>query len=408
MSRQKNICYLSYDGITDPLGQSQILPYLLKLNKNTDLNFTIISFEKKSNRQKISNQQKVLSKENIFWLPLSYTKYPPIISTLFDIFKLNLAIKKLNYQRKISLIHCRSYITSLSGLKFKAEDNIPFIFDMRGLYADERLDGKIWNKKNIFYYFIYKYFKKKEKQFLTESAHTISLTFSGKKELKSWKLQNLSPISVIPCCTDEDLFKLDNVKFKRNQLGIDKNDFVISYIGSIGTWYMLDEMLDFFNVLKRKMPDSKFLFITKDNPIQVYKKCSKKSIPKNSILIKESSREIMPSYISASNFSIFFILPYFSKKASSPTKMGEIMNLGVPINCNTGVGDVDKVINECMPELLVKGFNNQEYQRITNLISSNYKFESSKIIQTSHKNFSLNKGVKKYADIYTQILNKKT
>ena len=76
----------------------------------------------------------------------------------------------------------------------------------------------------------------------------------------------------------------------------------------------------------------------------------------------------MPSYIGVSDFSIFFILPVFSKKASSPTKMGEIMNLGIPIICNSGVGDVDNIMKACMPELLVKDFDKKEYNRIVDLI----------------------------------------
>tara|TARA_X000000950_G_scaffold231669_1_gene280289 strand:+ start:2062 stop:2895 length:834 start_codon:yes stop_codon:yes gene_type:complete len=275
---------------------------------------------------------------------------------------------------------------------------------MRGFYADERVDGKIWNINNLIYNLIYKFFKRKEKQFLIKSSHTISLTFSGKKEIESWNLPNLSPISIIPCCTEESLFKVDNIKDLRKELGVKKNEFIISYVGSIGTWYMLDEMLDFFKILISKKPDSRFLFITKDNPDQIYEKCLKKKIPKSSILIKESSREMMPSYIGLSDFSIFFILPCYSKKASSPTKMGEIMNLGIPIICNSGVGDVDEVMKTSMPDLLVKTFSNREYQRILELILYNFTTKSEKIIQTSHNYFSLNKGVRKYLDIYNQIL----
>tara|TARA_X000000950_G_scaffold61189_1_gene74510 strand:- start:1788 stop:3008 length:1221 start_codon:yes stop_codon:yes gene_type:complete len=404
LTQNKHICYISYDGITDPLGQSQVLPYITGINKILKVKFTIISFEKKSNKYKVSNQKKELNQENINWVPLTYTKYPPILSTLLDIFKLNLALKKVNFKKEINLIHCRSYITSLSGLKFKSRYKIPFIFDMRGFYADERIDGKIWNKNHFIYKNVYKYFKIKEHQFLQLSNHNISLTKAGKEEIESWNLQNLSPISTIPCCADENLFKKENIKEIRNELGIVDSDFIISYVGSIGTWYMLDEMLDFFKILSQKKSTSKFLFITKDNPDLIFQNCLKKNIPKSSILVKESSREMMPSYIGLSDFSIFFILPLYSKIASSPTKMGEIMNLGISIICNSGVGDVEKVINECMPELLVNEFNDQEYERIVDLILTNYKVNKSTIVKTSKKYFSLTKGVKKYANIYNQIL----
>ena len=154
-----------------------------------------------------------------------------------------------------------------------------------------------------------------------------------------------------------------------------------------------------------KKANSIFLFITKDNPNLIFDKCLEKQIPKSSIVIQPSSREMMPSYIGLSNFSIFFILPVYSKKASSPTKMGEIMNLGIPIICNSGVGDVDEVMEISMPELLVKYFNTQEYERIVDLILNDFNFETEKIIQTSHNFYSLNNGVKKYLDIYNEILN---
>ncbi len=404
MIQNKHICYISYDGIIDPLGQSQVLPYIMEMNKILKVKFTIISFEKKINKSKVSNQKKKLNQENINWIHLTYTKYPPILSTLLDIFKLNLALKKLNFQKEINLIHCRSYITSLSGLKFKSKYETPFIFDMRGFYANERIDGSIWNKNHIIYKYVYKYFKIKEHQFLQLSNHTISLTQSGKKEIQSWGLPNLSPITIIPCCTDENLFQKKNIQNVRSELGFNKEDFIISYVGSIGTWYMLDEMLDFFKCLQIKKSNAKFLFITKDDPLLILEKVKSKEIDAKCIKIQSSSREMMPSYIGVSNFSIFFILPVFSKKASSPTKMGEIMNLGIPIICNFGVGDVDEIMEKSMPELLVKYFSNNEYNRVIDIITNNYKPNLKNIIKTSQSYYSLEKGVKKYLDIYKQIL----
>lgn len=405
---ENQILYLTYDGLTDPLGQSQIQPYILGLNKFKEYKFTIISFEKKKNRHLIKSIRTKIEKKNIHWIALNYTRNPPIISTFIDLIKLKHVVDKLILSKNIQLLHCRSYITSIVALKVKKNFNIPFIFDMRGFYADERVDGKIWNTNNFIYKIIYNFFKYKEKQFLTKSSHNVSLTFAGKKEIESWGLTKISPMSVIPCCTDENLFKLNNVKNLREELGLGKKEFIISYVGSIGTWYLLKEMLEFFKILKTKVDKAKFLFITKDNPKLIYKWIKELSIPLDSIMIKSSEREMIPSLISVSNFSIFFITPKFSKKASSPTKMGEIMNLGIPIICNTGVGDVEKIMNECMPELLVNDFNKKEYNRIINLILNNYKVNQQKIVNISRKYYSLKNGIKKYNDIYTQLLLKQT
>ena len=169
---------------------------------------------------------------------------------------------------------------------------------------------------------------------------------------------------------------------------------------------MLDEMLDFFKCLQIKKPNAKFFFITKDDSQLILEKVKSKKIDVSNIKIQPSSREMMPSYIGVSNFSIFLILPVFSKKASSPTKMGEIMNLGIPIICNSGVGDVDEIMEKSMPELLVKEFSNKEYERVINLITNNYKPNQKTIIETSHSYYSLDKGVEKYKEVYKEILGK--
>ena len=402
--KEKKVVFLSYDGITDPLGLSQILPYLFGISSNKNYRITIVSFEKTKNL--LQNKDVILNKlkkNNVDWIPLKYTKYPPIFSTIWDIYKLRKVVNKLK-NNGLDLIHCRSYITTFVALGVKKTQNIPFIFDMRGFYADERVDGKIWSLKNLIYKKIYNYFKSKEKEFLQFSDYTISLTESGKKEILSWNLPNQFKIKVIPCCTDENLFQTKNIKNVRSELGFNKDDFIISYVGSIGTWYMLDEMLDFFKCLQIKKPNAKFFFITKDNPQLILEKVKSKKIDVSSIKIQPSSREMMPSYIGVSNFSIFFILPVFSKKASSPTKMGEIMNLGIPIICNSGVGDVDEIMEKSMPSLLVKDFSNKEYERVIDLISFDYKPNQKRIIQTSHSYYSLEKGVEKYKEVYKEIL----
>ena len=88
------ILYLSYDGMTDSLGQSQVLPYLLRLAEK-GFAYTIISFEKEENF--ITNKstiENLLKGTCIKWVPLKYTKRPPVLSTIFDVWKLKKRLKR--------------------------------------------------------------------------------------------------------------------------------------------------------------------------------------------------------------------------------------------------------------------------------------------------------------------------
>jgi hypothetical protein len=119
VSIKTNILYLTYDGLTDPLGQSQILPYLEGLAEE-GYSFTIISFEKeKPFEERGSLIEEVIKRNNMQWCPLPYHKFPPVLSTLYDVFRLYRIAVSLHRKKSFTIVHCRSYITSLIGMRLK-------------------------------------------------------------------------------------------------------------------------------------------------------------------------------------------------------------------------------------------------------------------------------------------------
>ncbi|MBP8192146.1 MAG: glycosyltransferase [Chitinophagales bacterium] len=404
----KQVLYISYDGMTDPLGQSQVIPYLIGLS-NKGFKITLISCEKRENSAAKSKIETLLNSHHICWEPLLYTKKPPILSTIYDIIRIKRLALRLHQKNNFNIVHCRSYIAALVGLKLKKEQKIKFIFDMRGFWADERVDGKLWNLKNPLYKIVYNYFKRKEVAFLESADYTISLTNNAKQEILSWQNIHNNPIKiqVIPCCADLNLFNKSTINLnKKDQLKISLNinngDFVLLYLGSIGTWYMLHEMMEFFSVLKQKIPAAKFLFVTKEEHGRILETAERFNV-KDSIIIRPGNREEIPYLISLCNFSIFFILPAYSKKASSPTKQGELMAMGIPIICNTNVGDTDKIVNDYNSGILIADFNKQSY--LSAIDNMQIKFDEASIVDGAFDYFSLENGVEKYAAVYASVLN---
>lgn len=408
----EKVLYLSYDGMTDPLGQSQVLPYLVGLGKQ-GYQFTLISFEKE---ERVETGRAVIEKicrdNNIVWHPLRYTKKPPVLSTVKDLRALKKMISTLQSRAPFDLVHCRSYITALSGEWMKKKWGTKFVFDMRGFWADERVDGKIWNLKNPLFKLVFRYFKKKEKDFLSKADHIISLTHNAKAIIHSWKEVHNQPVSiqVIPCCVDLALFdpatiQQSSVDQLKNELAIPAGAEVISYIGSIGTWYMLPEMLDFFKQWLSKKPKSILLFVTNDNPDHILAAADKAGIAAASIRIKPATRTEVPLFISACDYSLFFIKPVFSKRASSPTKQGEIMAMGKPVICNSNVGDTDYVVKEYHSGVLVNDFSEMDYKKAIEEVTVNNHFDAVTIREGARQFFSLEEGVRRYAEVYRTVLN---
>ena len=400
------ILFISYDGMTDPLGQSQVIPYLQGLSASGH-RVWLLSFEKperyESGKMEISA---LLKNAEITWLPQKYTSKPPVLSTLKDIRTMRKVAFETITKEKIEVVHCRSYISALIGQAAKKKFGTRFIFDMRGFWADERVDGGLWKLSNPIFKRIYSFFKKKETQFLLEADAVVSLTQNAANEIHSWKGFQQVPITVIPCCADLDLFKrpeetrISNLK---NELQIPQDAFVLTYLGSLGTWYMLSEMLEFFKTLNHSNPNAHFLFLTADEPSMVFDEAYKMRIPKSQIRVKKASRKEVPLWASVGNASLFFIRPLFSKKASSPTKMGELMSLGMPLICNNQVGDVEQILRDGGNGIILKEFSESAYIKAISELDEVLALNPQNSIDCAYKYYSLKNGIEAYLSIYKRF-----
>ena len=194
--------------MTDPLGQSQVLPYIKSLSKH-GYEFHLISYEKPD---RFAQHKKVIQglcdEDGIQWHPQHYAKGKGLKTTLQQVQRMNKIALYLHNKHQFDIAHCRSYISAIAGMRLKLKYGVKFIFDMRGFWADERVDGSLWDLKKPIYRQIYNYFKRKERAFLKHADYVISLTENGKAEMLSWPTTDPDiNIKVIPCCTNLDLFQ---------------------------------------------------------------------------------------------------------------------------------------------------------------------------------------------------------
>lgn len=391
------------------MGQSQILPYLIGLSAH-GFQIGICSLEKPERYQENKAQIESMCREaKIEWHPIFYVSKPRFVHSLINKKRVRRKVYELIQSNNIRIIHARSYISAEIALEIKHKTGIPFIFDMRGFWADERVEGGIWNLRNPLFKWLYNYYKKLELKLFKEAAHVVSLTHKGKSVIHSWKgLENI-PIKVIPCCADLDFFNYQNQndmvgKEIRMQLGIPEEALVISYLGSWGTWYLPEEMMIFFSRMLLKRKDAVFLVMTKDDKQAVLNDALKYQIPNESLIIASVKRNDVPAYLAASDLGLFFIKPVFSKQASSPTKMGEMMGLGLPLICNSGVGDVADIMKRANGVIVntfdIESLDKAIDQALT-LVNSEKEINRNCALEI----YSLKNGVQSYLEIYKNLLN---
>jgi glycosyltransferase involved in cell wall biosynthesis len=397
---KKGVLYISYDGILEPLGQSQVLSYLEGLSNKRVI--YLISFEKGSDKKnqllykKISDRTK---KANIQWHPLKYHKWPTSLATLWDILHATVLSLWLVLRYQLKIVHARSYVASVSALVLKKILGIHYIFDMRGFWADERVDGGIWSRKGTLYHVS----KRFERSFLLNADVVVSLTHKAVVEMKRFHyLNNKIPyFEVIATCTDLDLFRpkveASNVNRKKN--------FTIGYVGSVGVWYLFEETLEYYKLIKEIVPDARLHIVNKGGHEYIEECLDNAMIDKESVLLETRDHAHVVRAMQSMDAGIFIIKPLYSKISSMPTKLGEFLGCGIPCVCNSGVGDMAEIVNNENVGVVLNSFDkSKKKESIVRLLELVKDPETKyRCREAALRYFSLKDGINSYKNIYHSL-----
>ena len=397
------ILYVSYDGMLEPLGQSQVLAYLKKLALNHQI--YLISFEKpvELRHGTVCRQvQKDIRKTGIGWYPLRYHKNPSALATTYDIFQGILLSVWIVSRYHVKIVHARSYVASVVALFLKKVFSIKFVFDMRGFWADERVDAGLWTRSGR----LYKAAKWFEAKFLLSADRVISLTHAGVDEINKFPyLKGRKPrFEVIPTCTDLELFRPRNGEKAKTSDG----HFTLGWIGAVKGWYLFDEALLFFRVLREKVSKARLCILNRENHPYILARLAAHDISTEVVEIKSVEHGAVPEEISHMDVGIFFIMPVFSKRASAPTKLGELLGCGVPCLSNDGVGDMTRILESENVGVVIRDFNEDSRESAINALLSLCADPEvmRRCVRAARKHFSLDDGVDAYDMTYRELLAK--
>ncbi len=392
------ILYVSYDGLSDPLGQAQVLPYIENLTAK-GYKFHILSAEK--DKTAIPQLDARLKEKGIGWTPVLYHKKPPVLSTLYDLHKMYKAGLKIIDTEEVSIVHTRSYLPQILFTKWKKKfPLLKSVFDIRGFWIDERIEGNIWPYKHI-YKVIVDYLRRLEPELYKSASQVVTLTTKAKEILAEGLYPYKDKISVIPCSTGLELPEIDKDKLK-SELGLAGRYPILVYSGSVGTWYMVKEMLDFFAVVKKHYPQAAFLFLSKVDKQELIR-ISGEKVAENDLVVKFVNRSDVMKYLQIADAGLFFIKPLWSKQASSPTKMGEMLAAGLPVIAND-IGDVGRIIEKYDCGVVVNRFDDDEYERIAGDFDKIRGKGNDKARFAAAEVFSMGRAVEKYAKVYASLI----
>jgi glycosyltransferase involved in cell wall biosynthesis len=405
--------FVSYNGLIEPLGSTQILPYVLGLADTFDV--SVLSFEKavrspNDDAADTAVTERRLKAHGVEWVRLRYHKSPSLPATLYDVGAGILRILGAHRRRPFDMVHARGYVPAAIALGVKKRTGVPFLFDIRGLQAEEYLDAGHWAADSL----AFRLTKHVEARVLRNADGLVTLTEAIRPTLRESpgldQRPVLPPWRVIASCVDLDTFRFDAEGRQRirARLGIGDRP-VLVYAGSVGTWYMLAEMLDFFQSARERWRGLFFLGLVNRSPDVVADALRARGVPPSDFAITWARHDEMAAHLSAADAGIAFIRPSPSKRSSSPTKYAEYLACGLPFAATGGVGDVDELLTSTGAGVLLSEHSRGAYHaaadRLQELATAGNR---SRWRAVAERNFSLaTRALPAYRELYEQILRRR-
>lgn len=377
----KKILYISYDSINDPISESQILPVLKSLSKSYQVH--LISFEKTILKKKI----KFLGG----WDKIQYRKsiLGKIYTFILCFFKIYFLLKR----KDIKIVHCRSYIPGIIVWFVKKIIPIKYIFDIRGFWFDEKKDAKLIS------IFSYKILKSFEKVLFNDAECIVTLSKRSIPYINKVLKSNKNKVHFVNCFTD-------TIKFRKSLNSI-KNKVIFGYVGNVSLSYNFGKVLDFLKIYNNINPNWNFLFVNNYLKLKDKKKLFRNTNLNEKIFHLETKFKSIEKIYKKVNIGIYFLKKDFSKIASCPTKLGEMMSSGIPVITNSGIGDIKLYLdNKKKSGFIIDKLNTKNIKQMNNFIlkKKNYLKLKKNARYNAIKYFEKNKNILIYKNIYKNII----
>ncbi|MFH1508135.1 MAG: radical SAM protein [Candidatus Omnitrophota bacterium] len=396
--KKTRVLFVAYHSVAEPIMESQGFSYMRGLTKKNGIEYSLLSFETRSSRDKAAD---IISHTGfpLKWRYSYYHQKPRSLATLFDIFRGIFIMSGMIVRRRVKIIHARGLISGLMAFLPARIFGVKLFFDSRGLLADKYVGGGLLKEGGLTYRLM-----RWCEEFLLRQADffTVETRAHAKELAGNWSNNGKKAnMDVIPCCVDLD--KFDYSKFPRNS-GQNKG-FIIAYLGKIGTWYLIEEMLDFFKAMLQYNPSASFCFFTQDDPAHLYQLGESKGIARDKIIVKKPLHGEVPELLSGVDAGIFFINPY-KRHNSSPIKYAEYLACGLPVVINSGIGDTDVITRQEHAGVVLDKFSPDNYKKAARELIGLFPEKEAlraRCRLAAEKYFSLDDGTNRYNAIYNKL-----
>ena len=388
------VLYFSYDGLLDPLGQSQIVPYVSAISA-AGHSLTIVSYEKaERTREQIKFMEIKLQKIEVNWVHLEFRsgKFWAIKRLISGA----LLIRKLCRDLQPDFLHLRGFVTAV--IFQLSRSRVPFLYDFRGFALGEWVDiGKISPSS-----LLYRVLNRLDQKAVKSTSGLVVLEECAKQLLKdTYDVPNV-PLKVIRTCTDVKRYtKQKNVHNKKSRA------LRFVFLGGARFPYRPDLALMLIEKLIEHGVDCNIDFINEGDRGIIEKVTDLTSISIEKVRILSCEHYEIPDILATYDCGIVMVESSYWRRVCSPTKMGEYLAGGLPVISLEGIDAIDELAERTVcvatvsSEELQGHFQEGRAQQILSFIKSIGVTQKCQILAKAE--FDLELAGKLYAELYSEM-----
>lgn len=321
------LVYVTHNGIGSALVRSQVLPYLRGLLERGH-RIHLVTFERGE-----PYPEGEFPTEH--WSGMRPRRGRSLLAKIIDIVSGAILVRRIARTHGAEAFHARSHVSAaicwLASLGLRK----PYVFDMRGFLAEEYLDAGLWASSDV----RYRALRLAEGHLLRRASHVVVLTHAAARHMR-FEPRYAGAVGgrfvhVIPCAVDLQRFRPSAERDAQPTL---------VYAGSLGMWYLLDEMLAVYAHARRASSALRFVILNRGEHDLVTRAVQRAGLADAPIELVGADFAEMPRLLGAAHVAIALLRQAPSKIGSSPIKIAEYLACGLPVVVNAGLGDSDALI----------------------------------------------------------------
>jgi len=389
---------VSLDGLSTPLGQSQVLA-MSECLQVMGWECTILSLEPEPpDEDTFDRLYARMALNGVRWEHRPYRRGR--IGAVKNVVSMTAMLRDV--WERTDLFHCRSYFGAFFPATSDVFRNVPYVFDTRGYWVDEKIEAGRWFQDAASRAIA----RRVERELYDRASGVVSLTELAAEDVRNGRFgrRHLEQRSIcIPTCVDYTKFTIER--------GAAPDDFlndgpIVAYVGSLNPSYEYHKSLELAALILNRVPRAKFLGLT-SQVSEMSSLADELAIPTGRRLIAGVAHDQVHSWLPWIDFGLTLLVnPIQAKRASMPTKLAEFFATGIAPISHGANSEVADWVNKAGSGTVLDDLSHDSLERAADFVAKGVPDADvlMKARFAAEKHFSLDSGGERYDALFRDVL----